>query len=119
MIGTNNILKSGAESAVAGVQAVLDLLAERRPHTPVLLHAVLPLRPRMETGYRCRKAGDVQHVNDVLAQMAAARPLTRFVDCRKAVAGTHGELLPVLMPDGMHPNLRGHQALADCYLPEL
>lgn len=110
MIGTNDVWWGEApEHAPARLAALLDDVARRAPDADVLVAAIPPFADR-ELGRRAVAYNAT--VRALVEERRARGRRLRFVDA-------HAALDPSDLADGVHPNRRGYEKLADAWYPVL
>ena len=116
MIGTNNIGHSGTETpewAAAGVKKIVETVHEKLPETKVLLLGVFP-RDKKESAMRKK----VKAINAIISKLDDGKK-TRYLDLGPKFLDAEGNLPKEIMPDGLHPNLKGYEIWAENMQPLL
>ena len=132
LIGTNNIgnARHSTTETAAGVVAVAGEILQRIAGR-LFVNAILPRGksslPRQKRSKHY--ASMLQAIDETNSRInASLRPLSRsnpgrlqVVDCgsffrndREKIAAGESEVIPGLMPDGVHPSARGHAVWAAC-----
>ncbi len=116
MIGTNNTghFDQDPDQVAAGVERILEILAQRLPETKVILHGIFP---RGEDGF------DPKRLNN----LAINQRIQRFADGDRVQfleIGDHfllpdGTISKEIMPDRLHLSPAGYQIWADALEPKL
>lgn len=107
LLGTNNTTPRNTTAEVlAGLEAVVAELRKGFPEAKILLLGILPRGVRDDP-----KRGQIAEINHVLARWAEPGRL-RFLDVGKAFLDEEGQIPVEVMPDGLHPNLKGYDILA-------
>ena len=116
MIGTNNTghFMQDPQDVAAGVERILEIIAEQSPETKVVLHAIFP---------RGKTALDPMRLNND----AINQRIRRFADNEKvfwldigdAFLEPDGSLPKEIMPDFLHPNEAGYRLWAEALEPML
>lgn len=131
LIGTNNTddqhypTVHNAEQLVAGTKAIVDLIKARHPSSKILVLRVLPCGgPRDKTSYHrsYNRSEDMQAVlRDAHARMSglADNRQVFYLDVNSVFLSPDGTVNPALMPDLIHPNAEGAEALAAAIKPTL
>ena len=118
--GTNNVAAAAAspdrDAVVAdvtrGITAIVDLLRGHAPDATIIVTAIFPrsdntaLMPAIDA------------INTNLAGLAG-RPGVRFLTINDRLTDRDGRLSAEVMPDGLHPSLKGYQVWADALKPML
>lgn len=119
MIGVNNTWAAESpvvESVVAGVQAVVERVHERKPRARIILQSLLPLPDD------AKNRTVIQPVNQRLVALAASAPFATFVtylDLYPAFVDATGKQIPSHFADGVHPNEAGYRAWRDLLVPAI
>jgi enterochelin esterase-like enzyme/lysophospholipase L1-like esterase len=117
LAGTNNIGKEpGDDAKVAdvtrGLQAIVDTCRKKAPEATIVLTAIFP-RNDSRAGMPA-----IARINAHLARMADGESV-RFLDVNAKLAGADGTLFEGMMPDGLHPSLKGYEVWAEGLRPIL
>lgn len=116
MIGTNNtrLRKDSPEAIAAGVGAIVDRVYRRFPRAKILLFGIFPhgATPADEV----RKNNDA--ANAILATFNGYHNV-RYLDIGPALLEKDGTLSKDVMPDLLHPGLKGYEIWAQTLVPEL
>ncbi len=116
MIGTNNTghFDQDPDEVAAGVERILEILAERLPETKIVLHGIFPRgKDRFDTkrlnniaiNQRIRRLADGDHV--------------RFVEIGDVFLENDGTISKEIMPDLLHLSPKGYKLWADALQPTL
>lgn len=110
LVGTNNVRHGDftPEQIAAGIQAILDLLAERCPQSKVLLLGVLPRGADAADPLR-RKC---EAINSLLPALADGRRV-QFLNVNSRLTAADGTLGKDIAPDLLHLSARGYEILAE------
>ena len=131
LIGTNNTDDQhypsvhNAEQLVAGTKAILDRIKARHPTSKILILRVLPCGgPRDKTTYHrtYNRSEDMQAVlRDAHERMPALADNQQvfYLDVNSVFLSPDGTVNPALMPDLIHPNADGAEAMAAAIKPTL
>ena len=131
LIGTNNTddqhypTVHNAEQLVAGTKAIVDLIKARHPSSKILVLRVLPCGgPRDKTSYHrsYNRSEDMQAVlRDAHEHMPALADNRQvfYLDVNDVFLNPDGTVNPALMPDLIHPNADGAEAMAAAIKPTL
>ena len=131
LIGTNNTddqhysTVHNAEQLVAGTKAILDRIKARHPTSKILVLRVLPCGgPRDKTTYHrtYNRSEDMQAVlrdaHERMPDLADNRQVF-YLDVNAVFLNPDGTVNPALMPDLIHPNADGAEAMAAAIKPML
>ena len=131
LIGTNNTddqhysTVHNAEQLVAGTKAILDRIKARHPTSKILVLRVLPCGgPRDKTTYHrtYNRSEDMQAVlrdaHERMPDLADNRQVF-YLDVNAVFLNPDGTVNPALMPDLIHPNADGAEAMAAAIKPTL
>jgi N-acetylglucosamine-6-sulfatase len=108
MLGTNNINRNPIDEIVDGDRLIVEEFKKRQPQAKVLLLGIFPRSPEPTHPYRA----SIKEINGKLAKLADNKQVF-FMDIGDAFLTPDGTLTPEIMPDGLHPNLRGYRIWAD------
>lgn len=114
MIGTNNAGARSAERTVAGVKLLIDEILQRLPHAKLLLLAIFPRGETPDDFLRQVNEG----VNQVLPGFADGQRV-HFLNINAALLEADGRLSTEVMPDLLHPNLKGYEIWQRAMAPTL
>jgi lysophospholipase L1-like esterase len=109
MIGTNNLGLNTNEEIIEGLDSLVHAIQYRQPHAAMLLMALLPrkgLEPR------------VRELNIEIMKLSRRLNITG-ADAGKLFLNKDGKIIAELFSDGLHPNAKGYQLLADFLKPKL
>jgi lysophospholipase L1-like esterase len=121
MIGTNNIggvKKDGtatgntAEEIAEGIKAIVEKFRGKFPQAKVLLLAVFPRNVSPDSAQRAA----VNNINKIIAKFDDGKSV-RYLDIGNKFLNKDGTLPKDIMPDALHPNLRGYEIWAEAVLP--
>jgi lysophospholipase L1-like esterase len=109
MIGTNNTPKgrNTAPEAIEGVTAVVQSLRRKLPATRILL---LGIFPRSHKGDAVRD--QLRQINNAISKLDDDK-WVKFLDIGSKFLEPDGKLSEDIMPDPLHPNLKGYRIWAD------
>ena len=122
MLGTNNTYGNTAEQIAAADKKIVSELRPKLPQTKVLLLAVFPRGPRklrdggMDDGVK--KMEIIRAVNVELAKLDDGR-MVRYLDIGPKFLDDAGKIPNDVMPDQLHPNVKGYQIWAEAMQPLL
>jgi beta-glucosidase len=118
MAGTNNLLSGWTRMApratAAGVEAIVDLLREKRPDADVLLLGILPRQPELDW-----MPAAIEQTNKRLRRMAEGRKGVHFLDIGDRFLAEDGKASSELLGDLLHPSEAGYRVWADAMRPTL
>jgi beta-glucosidase len=114
MIGTNNAghRKEKPEDTAAGIKVILDDLKTRLPETRILLLAIFP-RGEKPTD-RTRELNDA--TNKIIEGYADGKQVI-WLDINHVFLTEDGILTKAVMPDLLHPKLKGYKLWAEAMEP--
>jgi lysophospholipase L1-like esterase len=117
MIGTNNTGhrpadKESTADTVAGIKAILDRLAQKAPHSKVLLHAIFPRGATPQDAHRQRN----EAINAEIQKFADNKRVF-WMNINDKFLQSDGTLSKEVMPDLLHPNAKGYAIWAEAILP--
>jgi lysophospholipase L1-like esterase len=117
LAGTNNVGKDPADDAkvtdvTRGVQAILDACRKKAPAATIVLMAIFPRNDNPAV------MPTIGRINANLARMADGKTI-RFLDVNARLADGQGRLFDGMMPDGLHPGLKGYAVWAEALRPIL
>jgi len=115
MIGTNNTgYETGKKTkrntpaeAAEGVKAVVGCLREKLPDTKILLLAVFPRGEKDDP-----QRAEVNQINEIISKLNDGKSIF-YLDIGGKFLQPDGTLPRDIMPDLLHPNLKGYQIWAD------
>jgi lysophospholipase L1-like esterase len=117
MIGTNNI-GAPQEKILAGVTKVVAEIHENLPQSRLLLLAVFPRGADPADKGVASMRDKIKFVNEGLAKLDDGDK-TRYLDIGPKFLDPDGKLPKEIMPDALHPNVKGYQIWADAMQPLL
>jgi len=114
MIGTNNTgfendkttRRNTPAEAAEGVKAVVAYLREKLPDAKILLLAVFPRGEKDDP-----QRAEVSQINDIISKLNDGRSVF-YLDINKNFLFPDGTLPRDIMPDLLHPSLKGYQIWA-------
>jgi lysophospholipase L1-like esterase len=117
LAGTNNLIAPApkndrADEVARGVEAIVDMCRKKAPKATIILTAIFPRNDKPEL------VPTINETNKKIARLADGSRV-RFLNVNANLANANGKLLPGMMPDGLHPSVRGYQAWADGLKPIL
>ena len=131
LIGTNNLDDQyyktihNAEQVFAGTKAIVDLIRAKFPESKILVLRILPSGgAKDKTTYKrvyCRSDNallDLRQAGLMTARLADGQHVF-WLDINHVFLKPDGTINPDLMPDLIHPNAAGHEAMAQALEPVL
>ena len=121
MIGTNNTgkekengkIRNTVAETIAGVQAVVAELRAKLPDSKILLLAIFP-RGSLDDPQRAQ----VALINTAIAKLDDGK-MVHYLDIDPKFIEVDGTLSTNIMPDLLHPNVKGYQIWAEAMEPTL
>lgn len=117
MIGTNNLgnpPRSTPEEAAAGVTHLVKTIRQKLPKARVLLLGVFPRGKEPTDPYRAQ----IKTINDTISKLDDGRQV-KYLDLSDTFLDDGGVLPADVMPDQLHPNLKGYEMWADAMAPAI
>lgn len=108
MLGTNNINRNPVDEIVDGDRLIVEEFKKRQPQAKVLLLGIFPRNPDPANPLRAT----IKEINGKLARLADNKQVF-FMDIGEKFLAPDGTLTTEIMPDGLHPNLRGYKIWAE------
>lgn len=123
MLGTNNSGTNTAEQIAAADKKIVATIRAKLPNTKVLLLAIFPRGPRKSRDGKSMDDGVakmeiIHNVNVELAKLDDGK-MVRFLDIGPKFLDAQGKIPNDVMPDQLHPNVKGYQIWADAMQPLL
>ncbi|RYX85942.1 hypothetical protein EON83_04080 [bacterium] len=113
MIGTNN-MGNTAEDIIKGDKKIVEQIHLKLPNTKVMLLGIFP----RETDAKNPRRAKIKEVNAELAKLDDGDK-TRYLDIGDKFLEADGTLTKEIMPDYLHPDVKGYQIWADAIQPLL
>jgi beta-glucosidase len=114
MIGTNNLGNGQSpKDTIEGIKAVVEDVEKKLPEAKVLLLAVFPRGEKATDGFRPK----IKEVNEALAKLPESDKHVKFLDINEKFLESDGTLPKSIMPDSLHPNLKGYEIWAEAIGP--
>ena len=104
MLGTNNLRRNEIADIAAGDAAIVAEFRKRQPQAKVLVLGVFPRGGAADNDYRPM----IRELNGHLARLADNKSVF-YLDIGEKFLAADGALPVDIMPDGLHPNLKGYQ----------
>jgi len=117
MIGTNNIGDS-AENIIKADTKIVAEIHEKLPDTRLLLLGIFPRGADPKNAGIAAIRGKIATINQALAKLDD-NAKTRYLDIGGKFLDADGALPKDIMPDALHPNVKGYQIWADAMQPLL
>lgn len=122
MIGTNNTglerdnvtPRNTPEQTIEGVKAIVQELRTRLPKTKILLLGIFPRGEKPDHPQRAQ----IATINREIAKLADGKTI-RFLDIGPKFLNADGTLPADIMPDFLHPGLKGYEIWAAAMKPTL
>lgn len=114
MIGTNNSGRNSANEIAAGIERLVAEYEKRCPNAHIILFGIFPRGQNANDGGRRKVAA----VNEKIKRLDDDKRLT-YLDLTPELIEADGTISPGMMPDLVHPALKGYQIWADALQPVL
>lgn len=114
MLGTNNINRNDTADIAAGNAAIVQEFRRRQPNAKVLILGVFPRGAAADNPFRQR----IAEINGHLEKLADGRTI-HYLDIGPKFLQPDGTLPTEVMPDGLHPNLKGYEIWAEAIMPKV
>jgi len=123
MIGTNNIggvKKDGTttgntpEEIAVGITLIVTKFRDKFPQAKVLLLGVFPRNAKADSAQRMA----VNNINKIISKYDDGN-YVRYLDLADKFLDKDGTLPKDIMPDALHPNLRGYEIWAEAVMPTI
>lgn len=114
MIGTNNLGNSHQTPAqtIAGIKCVVKAVHAKVPNANILLLGVFPRGRKADDPFRAK----IKEVNEALAKMDG-KDNVKYLDIGDKFLEPDGTLPASIMPDALHPNVKGYEIWAAAIAP--
>lgn len=113
LIGTNNLgHEESIADTIAGVTAIVAEYRKRCPRAVILLHGIFPRGERSIDPYRLK----IKSVNEEIAKLAETGKVI-YVDLGYKFLQQDGTMNAEIMPDFLHPSVKGYEVWADALQP--
>lgn len=121
MIGTNNTGANTAAQIAAADKKIVQTIRTKLPNTKILLLGIFPRGPRKDkagvvTDDGVSRMAIITEVNKELARLDDKK-MIRYLDLTKAFLNKEGKIPDSVMPDQLHPNVRGYEIWAKAMNP--
>jgi lysophospholipase L1-like esterase len=107
MLGTNNLRRNEIADIAAGDAAIVAEFRKRQPQAKVLILGVFPRGAAPDNEFRPM----IKELNGHLAKLADNKSVY-YLDIGDKFLTSDGTLTTDIMPDGLHPNLKGYSIWA-------
>ncbi len=116
LIGTNNTghRVEPAEETAAGIHEIVKELRSQLPNAKILLQAIFPRDETSSGQWRQQNAA----INQIIKDFADDTHVF-YTDIGQVFLDDDGNLSKSIMPDGLHPNVKGYELWADAIIPQL
>jgi len=114
MLGTNNISRNPTDEIVDGDRLIVEEFKKRQPQAKVLILGIFPRALPATDPYRA----SIKDINSKLAKLADNKQVF-FMDFGDKFLAPDGTLTPEIMPDALHPNLKGYKIWAEAMAPRV
>lgn len=117
MIGTNNIPDT-AENITRADKKIVQAIHQKLPHSRLLILGIFPrgADPKAPDVATIRRK--IRTVNGALAKLDDGKKI-RYLDLGPKFMDAQGKLPPDIMPDALHPNVKGYRIWANAMQPLL
>ena len=107
LVGTNNTTpRNSTVEVVEGITAVVDELKARFPQTKILLLGIFPRDTKEH-----RRRLQILDINRSISKLGDNQQVF-YLDIGDRFLDSGGEIPPDLMPDALHPSLKGYEIFA-------
>jgi beta-glucosidase len=115
MIGTNNSNgdDNTAEEIGDGIKAICAQLRKELPETKILILAIFPRAPKP-----CPQREKNSKASELASKIADGK-MIHYLDINKHFLTEDGELTKDIMPDFLHPNVKGYKIWAEAMEPTI
>jgi lysophospholipase L1-like esterase len=107
MLGTNNLRRNDVADIAAGDAAIVAEFRKRQPQAKVLILGVFPRGAAADNEFRPM----IKELNGHLARLADNKQVF-YLDIGDKFLAPDGTLPADIMPDALHPNLKGYEIWA-------
>jgi len=112
MIGTNNSGRNSASEIAEGIEHLVAEYEKRCPNAHIVLFGIFPRGQNANDGGRRKVAA----VNEKIKLLTDDKRVT-YIDLSSKMIEADGSISPGMMPDFVHPTLKGYQIWADALQP--
>jgi lysophospholipase L1-like esterase len=117
LIGTNNIGSPAADIAAAD-EKIIEQIHQKLPDTKLLVLGIFPRGADPENPLTEQMREKIKSVNEELAKLDDGNK-TRFLDFGDKFLNADGIIRFSIMPDALHPSVKGYKIWADTMQPLL
>ena len=117
MIGTNNLgnpPRATPEDTAKGIECLVQTVRQKLPKSKLLLLGVFPRGREASNPFRAQ----IKTINDTISKLDDGKQV-KYLDVSDAFLDDDGTLPADVMPDQLHPNLKGYQIWADAIDPQV
>jgi N-acetylglucosamine-6-sulfatase len=119
MIGTNNTgsgknVGNSPEDIAVGIIVIVDKFRAKFPQAKVLLLGVFPRNASPTSAQRIA----VNNINKIISRYHDGN-FVHYMDIGDKFLDPDGTLPKTIMPDALHPNLRGYEIWAEAVMPKV
>jgi lysophospholipase L1-like esterase len=117
MIGTNNLgnMRQTPEETIDGINSVVKAVEQKVPNIKILLLGVFPRANKVDDPFRAQ----IKQVNDAISKLDDGGKHVKYLDIGSKFLDPDGTLPRTIMPDFLHPNVKGYQIWADAIKPSV
>ena len=113
MVGANDLAEKATGEIVFGnVRLIVDALKKHNQTMPIIVCETFPCAPD-----NYRPVAEVQKINTLYTRTWDQDPRVRVAKTYGLFAGPDGASLPELLPDRVHPNLKGYAVWSEAMGP--
>lgn len=112
MIGTNNSGRNSAEEIATGIRHLVTEYETRCPHAHIILLGIFPRGETADDGGRRKVAA----VNELIRHLDDGQRIS-YVDIGPKMIEPDGTITRSMMPDFVHPTLKGYQFWQEAIQP--
>jgi lysophospholipase L1-like esterase len=117
MIGTNNLgnMRQTPQETIDGVTAVVKAVEQKVPNIKILLLGIFPRANKADDPFRAQ----IKQVNDAISKLDDGGKHVKYLDIGGKFLDPDGTLPRTIMPDYLHPNVKGYQIWAEAIKPSV
>lgn len=115
MIGTNNLgnMHQSPDETIAGIEAVVKAVEQKVPGIKILLLGIFPRANKADDPFRVQ----IKEVNEAISKLDDGGKHVKYLDIGPKFLDPDGTLPRSIMPDFLHPNVKGYQIWAEAIKP--
>jgi lysophospholipase L1-like esterase len=113
LIGTNNVGGDSTRDIVEGLKNLVKVIREKAPDSKLLLLGIFPCQQKRNKWRR-----QIEDINAQIAKLDDGK-MVRFLDLSAKFVEPDGSISKEIMPDHMHPGLKGYRLWAEGMEPLL